>query len=180
MCWFEEPVSSQDPDGLRLLRDHGPGGLDIAAGEYGFVPHEFAVLLDVVDCLRADVTRCCGITGLLQVAGTAAVRQLDLSAHCAPAVSAHAFCAVPRVRHLEYFHDHVRVERLAFDGTSHRRAVRCGPRPTGRGSAWRSGGPTCGRTGCTDRRTTDAARALGVPPGVGDLAGNPRPARWTS
>jgi hypothetical protein len=32
-------------------------------------------------------------------------------------VSAHAFCAVPRLRHLEYFHTHVRLEAIAFDGT---------------------------------------------------------------
>jgi L-alanine-DL-glutamate epimerase-like enolase superfamily enzyme len=117
--WFEEPVSSDDCQGLRLLRDRGPAGLEIAAGEYGYVLRDFVDLLDAgaVDCLQADVTRCCGITGLLQVAGLAAAHHIDLSAHCAPAVSAHAFCAVPGLRHLEYFHDHVRVESLAFDGT---------------------------------------------------------------
>ncbi|WP_433469928.1 enolase C-terminal domain-like protein [Spirillospora sp. CA-128828] len=117
--WFEEPVSSDDIVGLRLVRDHGPGGLEVTAGEYGFVLKDFADLLDgpAVDCLQADVTRCGGITGLMQVAGLSAARQTDLSAHCAPAVSAHAFCAVKRLRHLEYSHDHVRVERLVFDGT---------------------------------------------------------------
>lgn len=117
--WFEEPVSSDDRAGLRLVRDRAPAGLDIAAGEYGYLLRDFADLLDAgsVDCLQADVTRCGGITGLLQVAGLAAARHSDLSAHCAPAVSAHAFCSVPRLRHLEYFHDHVRVETLAFDGT---------------------------------------------------------------
>ncbi|MEV4005599.1 enolase C-terminal domain-like protein [Actinomadura sp. NPDC049753] len=117
--WFEEPVSSDDLAGLRLVRDAGPGRLEVAAGEYGFVLKDFADLLDgpAVDCLQADVTRCGGVTGLLQVAGLSAARQTDLSAHCAPAVSAHAFCAVDRLRHLEYFHDHVRVERLLFDGT---------------------------------------------------------------
>ena len=117
--WFEEPVSSRDTEGLRQLREHGPGGVDIAAGEYGFVLDDFADLLagPAVDCLQADVTRCGGITGLLQTAGLAAAHHTDLSAHCAPAVSAHACCAVGPLRHLEYFHDHVRVERLLFDGT---------------------------------------------------------------
>lgn len=119
VCWFEEPVSSQDTHGLRLLRDAGPPGLDIAAGEYGYLLPDFAALLDAgaVDCLQADVTRCGGITGLLQVGGLAEARQTELSAHCAPAVSAHAFCAVPHLRHLEYFHTHVRLEDIAFDGT---------------------------------------------------------------
>lgn len=119
VCWFEEPVSSLDTAGLRLLRDAGPPGLDIAAGEYGYLLADFAALLDAgaVDCLQADVTRCGGITGLLQVGGLAEARQIELSGHCAPAVSAHAFCAVPHLRHVEYFHTHARVEGIAFDGT---------------------------------------------------------------
>lgn len=119
VCWLEEPVSSQDTTGLRLVRDAGPPGLDIAAGEYGYLLPDFAALLDAeaVDCLQADVTRCGGVTGLLQVGGLAEARQIELSGHCAPAVSAHAFCAVPSVRHLEYFHTHVRLEGLVFDGT---------------------------------------------------------------
>lgn len=117
--WFEEPVTSDDRAGLRLLRDRAPARMEITAGEYGYTIGHFTGMIDAgaVDCLQADVTRCGGITGLLQVAGVSAARHIDLSAHCAPAVSAHAFCAVPRLRHLEYFHDHVRLESIAFDGT---------------------------------------------------------------
>lgn len=117
--WLEEPVSSADLEGLRMLRDRGPARLEIAAGEYAFTSQDFVNLVEppAVDCLQADVTRCGGITGVLEVAGLSATRHLDLSAHCAPALSAHAFCAVRRLRHLEYFHDHVRVEHLLFDGT---------------------------------------------------------------
>ncbi|MGW0349316.1 enolase C-terminal domain-like protein [Streptomyces anthocyanicus] len=116
--WFEEPVASADLEGLRMLRERGPARLEITAGEYAFTAQDFANLTEgpAVDCLQADVTRCGGVTGVLEVAGLSAARHLDLSAHCAPAVSAHAFCAVRRLRHLEYFHDHVRVERLLFDG----------------------------------------------------------------
>ena len=114
--WFEEPVSSADLGGLRFVRERGPGGLEIAAGEYAYVAADFRNLIGCVDCLQADVTRCGGITGLLSVSGLANAHGLDVSAHCAPAVSAHAFCAVERRRHLEYFHDHVRIESLLFDG----------------------------------------------------------------
>jgi L-alanine-DL-glutamate epimerase-like enolase superfamily enzyme len=118
VCWMEEPVASVDREGLRLLRDRAPAGLDIAAGEYGYVLRDFFDLLAAgsVDCLQADVTRCGGLTGLLQVAGLCSVFNVDLSAHCAPAVSSHAFCGVQRLRHLEYFHDHVRIEQMLFDG----------------------------------------------------------------
>jgi L-alanine-DL-glutamate epimerase-like enolase superfamily enzyme len=77
---------------------------------------DFRNLLGCVDCLQADVTRCGGITGLLRAAGLAAGTGLDVSGHCAPQLSAHALCAVPNLRHLEYFHDHDRLEHLVFDG----------------------------------------------------------------
>jgi L-alanine-DL-glutamate epimerase-like enolase superfamily enzyme len=116
VTWFEEPVSSEDVDGLRLLRDAVPPGVEIAAGEYGDTLVSFRRLAPVVDCLQADVTRCGGYTGLMAVAGLADTFQLDLSGHCAPQLSAHGLAAVRSLRHLEYFHDHVRVESLLFDG----------------------------------------------------------------
>ncbi len=116
VTWYEEPVSSADFEGLRLLRDRAPAGLDIAAGEYAYVPADFRNLLGGVDCLQADVTRCGGISGFLRAGALAAAFDLDLSAHCAPSASVAACCAVPRFRHLEWFHDHVRLEPLLFDG----------------------------------------------------------------
>ena len=112
--WFEEPVSSADAEGLRRVRDDSR--LEVAAGEYAYVLADFRNLLGSVDCLQVDVTRCGGISGLLRVNGLAAAHGLDLSGHCAPQLSAHALCAVDRLRHLEYFHDHVRVESMLFDG----------------------------------------------------------------
>jgi L-alanine-DL-glutamate epimerase-like enolase superfamily enzyme len=112
--WFEEPVSSADFDGLRFVREHST--LDVAAGEYAYVPADFRNLIGNVDCLQADVTRCGGITGLLRVNGLAGAHGLDISGHCAPQLSAHALCAVDRLRHLEYFHDHIRIESMLFDG----------------------------------------------------------------
>jgi len=112
--WFEEPVSSADFEGLRLVRENAT--LDVAAGEYGYVLADFRNLVGCVDCLQADITRCGGITGLLRVNGLASAHGLDISGHCAPQLSAHALCGVDRLRHLEYFHDHVRIESMLFDG----------------------------------------------------------------
>jgi L-alanine-DL-glutamate epimerase-like enolase superfamily enzyme len=118
VVWFEEPVSSDDLEGLRLIRDRLPAGIDVAAGEYGFAAVDFERLLDAgaVDCLQADVTRCRGITGFLRVAALCDAHNLELSAHCAPAAHVNPCCAAPRLRHLEYFHDHVRAEALLLDG----------------------------------------------------------------
>ena len=114
VLWFEEPVSSADLDGLRFVREHTR--LDVAAGEYAYVLADFRNLIGSVDCLQLDVTRCGGITGMLRVNGLAAAHGLDVSGHCAPQLSAHALCGVDRLRHLEYFHDHVRIESMLFDG----------------------------------------------------------------
>jgi len=112
--WFEEPVSSADVEGLRLVRESTT--LDVAAGEYAYVLADFRNLVGAVDCLQVDVTRCGGISGVLRVNGLAAAHGLDLSGHCAPQLAAHALCGVDRLRHLEWFHDHVRIESLLFDG----------------------------------------------------------------
>ena len=119
VSWFEEPVSSEDLDGLRLLRDRAPAGMEIAAGEYGYELAYFRRMLaaGAVDVLQADATRCGGITGLLAVADLCQAHQVELSAHCAPQLHAHACCAVGPLRHLEYFHDHARIEQMLFDDT---------------------------------------------------------------
>ncbi len=117
ITYFEEPVSSEDREGLKLLRDHGPAGLAIAAGEYEWTLPQLYELSGCVDILQADVTRCGGITNFLRVDGICKGRQIPFSAHCAPAVSAHACCAMETLLHLEYFHDHVRLESMLFEGT---------------------------------------------------------------
>lgn len=118
VAWFEEPVSSDDLDGLALLRRRAPAEMEIAVGEYGYCLDDFRRWLadPAVDVLQADATRCGGVTGFMQVAALCAARHLDLSGHCAPAIHLHAACAAPRLRHLEWFHDHVRIEHMLFDG----------------------------------------------------------------
>lgn len=114
--WFEEPVSSDDTAGLAILR----AGLrcDVAAGEYVSTTYDAERLAPAVDCLQADVTRCGGYTGFLRVAAIAAAHNLDVSGHCAPALHAPVAAAVPHLRHVEWFDDHVRLEPLLVEGVS--------------------------------------------------------------
>lgn len=118
VTWFEEPVVADDLVGLRLIRDRAPAGMDVAAGEYGYDLGYFHRMLEsqAVDVLQADVTRCMGITGFLQAATLCEARHVPLSAHCAPAEHVAVACAALPFKHLEYFHDHVRIERMLFDG----------------------------------------------------------------
>ena len=118
VAWFEEPVSSDDLEELRLLRRRAPAGMEIAAGEYGYAIDYFRRMLNAgaVDVQQADVTRCGGITGFLQAAALCEAHHIDLSGHCGPAIHLHVACAAPRLRHLEWFHDHVRIEKMLFEG----------------------------------------------------------------
>lgn len=118
VTWFEEPVSSDDLAGLRLLRDRAPAGIDIAAGEYGYEIFYFERMLSTgaVDVLQADITRCGGVTSFLQVAALCQAHNVQLSAHTAPTLHAQVACSVPLFKNIEYFYDHVRIERMLFDG----------------------------------------------------------------
>ena len=117
--YFEEPVSSDDLRGLAYVRERAPVPLAVAAGEYGWNLPYFQRMLEAeaVHIQQADVTRCGGITNLLRIDGLCKARSMPFSAHCAPAISAHACCAMETVVHIEYFFDHYRIEGMLFDGT---------------------------------------------------------------
>jgi L-alanine-DL-glutamate epimerase-like enolase superfamily enzyme len=117
VTWFEEPVSSDHPAGLAAVRSQVLP--DVAAGEYSWALADSARLIDAgaVDCLQLDVTRCGGVTEFLRGAALAAGHCLEVSGHCAPNLHAHVGAATPNLRHVEYFHDHERIEQLLFDGT---------------------------------------------------------------
>ena len=116
VTWFEEPVTSDDRTGLAALRRELP--LEVSAGEYGYDLEYFRTMLEAqsVDVLQADLGRCAGITEWLRVAATSAAFHTPFSAHCGPSIHAHAATVPPNLRHIEYFHDHVRVDHLLFDG----------------------------------------------------------------
>ncbi|HET7789040.1 MAG TPA: enolase C-terminal domain-like protein [Myxococcales bacterium] len=114
VSWFEEPVVKTDLEGLRLVRDQAP--MEVSGGEYAYEPIDFLQLLPVLDVMQADATRCGGITGFLDAHALVRAREMPLSSHCAPALHVALGCALPAVRHLEWFFDHQRIERLLFEG----------------------------------------------------------------
>ena len=118
VTWFEEPVSSDDLDGLRRVRDRAPDAMEIAAGEYGYDSLYLRRMIEAgsVDVIQLDATRCKGFTGFLEGAAVAASFGCPISAHCAPSLHMHVACAVSQFRHVEYFHDHARIEAMLFDG----------------------------------------------------------------
>ncbi|HEX4065249.1 MAG TPA: enolase C-terminal domain-like protein [Acidobacteriaceae bacterium] len=116
--WFEEPVSSDNLAGLGQIRQRAPLGMDIAAGEYGYTSWYFEAMIaaQAVTVLQADCTRCGGISGFLGAAALCWAHNIPLSSHCGPSMHLHVCCSVPRAIHMEFFHDHVRIERMFFDG----------------------------------------------------------------
>ncbi|WP_322102202.1 enolase C-terminal domain-like protein [Paraburkholderia sp. J41] len=118
VAWFEEPLSSDDRRGLAALRGALPAGMALAAGEYAWSADDLRELLEAhaVDVLQADATRCGGITGFMQADALCDAWHTPLSAHCAPALHLHAACAARRLEHIEWFHDHARIESMLFEG----------------------------------------------------------------
>ncbi|TWH70150.1 L-alanine-DL-glutamate epimerase-like enolase superfamily enzyme [Micromonospora olivasterospora] len=165
--WYEEPVSSDDLAGLGLVRDQVLP--DVAAGEYGFDLAYFHRMAPYVDCLQIDVTRCGGITEFLRAAAVAAAAGLEVSAHCAPHQHLAVAAATPNLRHLEWFHDHVRIESMLFEGAGPATGA---PRPcrwTGRATGWSCARPRPRRTGCGEPGAGSAT--------LSPSAGTARPAR---
>lgn len=120
VCWFEEPVVADDLEGLHFVREHAPASVSIVTGEYGYNIADFKAILAAksTDILQADATRCGGITGFLKAGYLCEAYQLPFSSHCAPALHLHPAMSLSSFTVSEYFHDHVRIEQMFFDGVS--------------------------------------------------------------
>jgi L-alanine-DL-glutamate epimerase-like enolase superfamily enzyme len=116
--WMEQPLPPEDRAGMRFLRERSPAQVDITDGEYGYELSYFREMIEAgaVDVVMADATRCCGISGFLKVGALCESWRLPMSSHCAPLLHLHPGCSLPAMRHAEYFHDHVRIERMFFEG----------------------------------------------------------------
>lgn len=114
--WLEEPVPQDDADGLAFVRRRSPSTIEIASGEYAYELSDVRRLLPAVDVMQVDATRCGGVTGFLAGSVLCHAAHVPLSAHAAPQLHAHLGCAALPLRHIEYFHDHVRFEHAVFDG----------------------------------------------------------------
>ena len=116
VTWFEQPVDHNDLLGTSSVRAHAPPGMAISSGEYITDTCRAAVVAQAVDVLQVDASRCGGYTGFLAIDGYCDVTQKALSSHCGPMLHVHVAASSLRLRHMEYFHDHVRIERMLFDG----------------------------------------------------------------
>jgi hypothetical protein len=157
MSWLEGPVSSDDITGLGQLRAAGRPGWTSQPGSTGSCwPTSPA-------CSTRRRSTACRPTARGAAASPACYRwpgwPQRTRSTCprtgAPAVSAHAFCGVERLRHLEYFHDHMRIESVLFDGA---------PAPVRGGPASRSVLPRP-RTGAAHRRCGRPSGPLQHAPG---------------
>jgi L-alanine-DL-glutamate epimerase-like enolase superfamily enzyme len=118
VAWFEEPVSSDNLEGLRFIRERAPAEIQIAAGEYGYDLFYFRRMIEAraVDTIQVDVTRAEGVTGFMKASHLCDAFDIPLSAHTSPSIHAQLGCACLRLKHVEYFFDHVRIEKMFFEG----------------------------------------------------------------
>ncbi len=118
VSWFEEPVSSDHLEEMRAVRSGVPRGMAVAAGEYAWDWFDVRRLLEsgAIDVLQIDATRCLGITGFMGAARLCQAYGMPLSTHTAPTLHAVLGAAATPVIHLEYFHDHARIEEMLLEG----------------------------------------------------------------
>ncbi len=115
VTWFEEPVSSDDTDGLaiaaprRALRRRRRRVRRRTATTPAGWPRWWTA------CNSTPPAAADTAAGW-PPRSIAAAHNLDVSAHCAPALHTPVAAAIPHLRHIEYFIDHTRLEAQLFDG----------------------------------------------------------------
>jgi len=100
--WLEEPIRHDDYAGCAALaRDLK---VPIQIGENFSGSHAMQVALDAQACdlVMPDLERIGGVTGWQRAAAVAATRQIRMSSHLYPEISAHVLAATPTCHFLEY------------------------------------------------------------------------------
>jgi len=100
--WLEEPIRHDDYAGeARLARELN---VPIQIGENFSLPANmrFAIEQGAADYVMPDLERIGGVTGWLEAAAVAAEKNMPMSSHLFPEVSAHLLAATPTRHYLEY------------------------------------------------------------------------------
>jgi L-alanine-DL-glutamate epimerase-like enolase superfamily enzyme len=118
VTWFEQPIDPFNLDGMRELKHRLPAGMNLASGEYIYdlSDLQYGIENQSQDFIQLDATRCKGITGFIKSANTCEASRIPISSHCGPSAHVALGCAFRNFKHIEYFYDHSRIEKLFFDG----------------------------------------------------------------
>jgi mandelate racemase len=100
--WIEEPIRHDDVRGLAKLASEYAVPLQIGENFNGAVAMAQALDANACDFVMPDAGRIGGVTGWMQAAGVAASRDVPMSSHLLPEVSAHLLAATPTAHWLEY------------------------------------------------------------------------------
>ena len=117
VTWFEEPVSSDDLAGLSTC-----AGALLVTWRPGSTATPLATSPACSRRRRSTASRPTSPAAAATPSGfapppLAQAHHLEISGHCAPNLHAPVAAAVPNLRHVEYFHDHHRIETMLFEGT---------------------------------------------------------------
>ncbi len=100
--WIEEPIRHDDVRGLAKLASEYALPLQIGENFNGAEAMAQALDAGACDYVMPDAGRIGGVTGWMQAAGVAASRDVPMSSHLLPEVSAHLLAATPTAHWLEY------------------------------------------------------------------------------
>jgi mandelate racemase len=100
--WIEEPIRHDDVRGLAKLANEYTLPLQIGENFNGAAAMAQALDAGACDFVMPDAGRIGGVTGWMQAAGVAASRNVPMSSHLLPEISAHLLAATPTAHWLEY------------------------------------------------------------------------------
>jgi mandelate racemase len=100
--WLEEPIRHDDYRGTALLARELRVPIQIGENFNGPPDMQSALDADACDYVMPDLERIGGVTGWQRAAALAATRQIRMSSHLYPEISAHLLAATPRAHYLEY------------------------------------------------------------------------------
>lgn len=102
ITWIEEPIRHDDFRGCAELARELSTPVQI--GENFSLPEQMAeaLAMGASDCVMPDLERIGGVTGWLRAAQIASQRNVPMSSHLFPEVSAHLLVVTPTCHYLEY------------------------------------------------------------------------------
>lgn len=100
--WIEEPIRHDDYAGAAVLARELATPLQIGENFSGPRAMADALAAGACDYVMPDLERIGGVTGWQRAAGLAAVRDIEMSSHLFPEISAHLLAVTPTRHWLEY------------------------------------------------------------------------------
>jgi mandelate racemase len=102
LTWVEEPTLAHDFVGHAWISREAQTPIQCGENWWGTLDMQHAIDAHASDFMMPDVMKIGGVTGWMRAAALAAVKNIRLSNHLFPEISAQLLCATPTAHWLEY------------------------------------------------------------------------------